>query len=118
VSSEFSSSLCGARPSVFTPLLGAFAKEVVEPPVKQGLFRKGFLNPRLTVLAPSAVPREVNDVGVVGPSSPLSGCIIPSFVEGNGFSQSWNWHVGFDYNGDIVIGEEEDDFWDGLDFGE
>jgi len=44
---------------------------------------------------------------VVGPSSPPSGCI-------NGFSQSQNWPVGFDHNGEIVVWEEEDDYWDGL----
>jgi hypothetical protein len=45
---------------------------------------------------------------VVGPSSPPSGCL-------NGFSQSRNWPVGFDHNGEIVVlEEEEDDYWDGL----
>jgi hypothetical protein len=46
---------------------------------------------------------------MVGPSSPLSGCF-------NGFSQSRNWPIGFDYNGQIVVWEEEDedDYWDGL----
>jgi len=45
---------------------------------------------------------------VVGPSSPLSGCL-------NGFSQSRNWLVGFDHNREIVMWEEEeDDYWDGL----
>jgi hypothetical protein len=35
--------------------------------------------------------------------------------EGNGFSQSQNWPVGFDHNGEIVVWEEEeDDYWDGL----
>jgi hypothetical protein len=62
------------------------------------------------------LPREVKDVGVVQPFSPLSGCISPYSVEGNGFSQSRNWPVGFDHNGETVVWEEEeeDDFWDGL----
>jgi hypothetical protein len=49
-------------------------------------------------------PREVIDVGVVGPSSPLSGCIIPLSVEGDGFSQSRDWPVGFDQNGGLWFG--------------
>jgi hypothetical protein len=59
---------------------------VAKPLVKKGLLRKGFLNPRPTVLVPPALSREVNDVGVVGPPSPSSGCLIPSSVNGNGFS--------------------------------
>jgi hypothetical protein len=85
-----------------------------EPPVKQGLFRKGFLNLPPIVSVPPASPREVNDVVVVGPSSPPKGCIIPPSIEGNGFSQSQNWPVGFDHNKEIVVWEEEDDYWDGL----
>jgi hypothetical protein len=85
--------------------LPAMKKSVM--PVNQGLFRKGFLN-----LPPISVPpvalQEVNNGGVVGPSSPLSGCF-------NGFSQSRYWPVGFDHNGEIVVWEEdEDDYWDGL----
>jgi hypothetical protein len=73
----------------------------------QGLFRKGFLN-----LPPISVPpvalQEVNNGGVVGPSSSSSGCF-------NGVSQSRNWPVGFDHNREIVVWEEdEDDYWDGL----
>jgi len=60
------------------------------------------------------LPWEVKDVGVAGPSSPPSGCIIPRPVEGNGFSQSQNWPVGFDHNVEIVVWEEEDDYWEGL----
>jgi hypothetical protein len=60
------------------------------------------------------LPHEVKGVRVVGPSSPLSGCIISRSVEGNGFSQSRNWPVGFDHNREIVVWEEEDDYWDGL----
>jgi hypothetical protein len=76
-------------------------------PVHQGLFRKGFLNlPPISVL-PMAL-QEVNNGGVVGPSSPSSGCF-------NGVSQSRNWPVGFDHNREIVVWEEdEDDYWDGL----
>jgi len=75
-------------------------------PVHQGLFRKGFLNlPPISVL-PMAL-QEVNNGGVVGPSSPSSGCF-------NGVSQSRNWPVGFDHNWEIVVWEEEDDYWDGL----
>jgi len=62
------------------------AVKVVKPPVKQGILKKGFLNPRPIVSAPSASPPEVFDVRVVGPSSPPSGWIIPFSVEGNGFS--------------------------------
>jgi hypothetical protein len=76
-------------------------------PVNQGLFRKGFLNlPPISV--PTVALQEVNNDGVVGPSSPSSGCL-------NGFSQTRNWPVGFDHNGEIVVWEEdEDDYWDGL----
>jgi hypothetical protein len=96
----------GAEPS---------AEKVAKPPamkksvtsVNQGLFRKGFLNlPPISVL-PVAL-QEVNNGGVVGLSSPSSGCF-------NGFSQSQNWPVGFDHNGEIVVWEkDEDDYWDGL----
>jgi hypothetical protein len=97
------------------------AKKVAEPPakkvaellVKQGLLRKGFLNPRPTVIVTPISPQEVNDVGVVGPSSPPRDCFIPSSVEGNGFSQSRDWPVSFDHNREIVVWEDTD-FWDGL----
>jgi hypothetical protein len=76
--------------------------------VNQGLFRKGFFNLPLIVSVPLASLQEVNNGGVVGISSPSSGCL-------NGFSQSRNWPVGFDHNGEIVVLEEEDDdYWDGL----
>jgi hypothetical protein len=44
---------------------------------------------------------------VAGPSSPVSGCL-------NGFSQSRNWPAGFDHNGEIMLWEEGEDYWDGL----
>jgi hypothetical protein len=72
---------------------------VAAPPVKKfaGSAKKGFLN---------SPPREVKDAGVVGLPSPPSCHIIPSSVEGNGFSQSQNWPVGFDKNGgDCCLGE-------------
>jgi hypothetical protein len=79
-----------------------------ETPVNQGLFRKGFLNLPLIVSVPPVLLQEVNNGGVVGPSSPPSGCL-------NGFSQSRNWLVDFDHNGEIVVWEEEeDDYWNGL----
>jgi hypothetical protein len=77
-------------------------------PVNQCLFRKGFLNLPPIVSVPPASPQEVNNGGVVGPSSPSSGCL-------NGFSQSRNWPIGFNHNGEIVVWEEgEDDYWDSL----
>jgi hypothetical protein len=76
-------------------------------PVHQGLFRKGFLN-LFPISVPPVALQEVNNGGMVGPSSPSSGCF-------NGVSQSRNWPVGFDHNGEIVVWEEdEDDYWDGL----
>lgn len=48
------------------------AKKVAKLLVKQSLLRKGFLNPRPAVLGSPDSPQEVIDVGVVGPSSPLS----------------------------------------------
>jgi hypothetical protein len=66
-------------------------------------YRKGFLNLFPIVLAPPASPRKVNDVAMVGPSSPPKGSIIPPSVEGNGFSQSRNWPVGFDHNREVVV---------------
>jgi len=82
---------------------------VTEPPVKKSagsekksFLRKGFLNP------PS---RVVKDVGVGSLPSPPS---CPQPVEGNGFSPSRNWPVGFDLNGELVAWEKDDDFWEGL----
>jgi hypothetical protein len=92
------------------------AEKAAKPPtmkksetlVNQSLFRKEFLNLLPIVSVPSASPQEVINGGVVGPSSPSSGCL-------NGFSQSQNWPIGFDHNGKIVVWEEEeDDYWDGL----
>jgi hypothetical protein len=51
----------------------------------------------------SPSPQEVKDDGVVGLPSPLSCRIIPSSVEGNGFSQSQEWLVGFDPSGEVVV---------------
>jgi hypothetical protein len=82
---------------------------VTEPPVKKSagsekksFLRKGFLNP---------LPRVVKDVGVESLPS-LPSCPPP--VEGNGFSLSRNWPSGFDLNGEIVVWEKDDDFWEGL----
>jgi hypothetical protein len=55
------------------------AMKKTETPVNQGFFRKGFLNLPLIVLVPPASLQEVNNGGVVGPSSSSSGCL-------NGFS--------------------------------
>jgi hypothetical protein len=65
-----------------------------QPPVKQGLFKKGFFNPRSTASITPISPREVIDVRVVGSSSPSRDCIILSSVEENGFSQSRAWPIG------------------------
>jgi hypothetical protein len=74
--------------------------------VNQGLFKKGFLNlPPISV--PSVALQEVNNSGVIGRYSQSSGCF-------NGFAQSRNWPVGFDHNSEIVVWEEEEDYWDGL----
>lgn len=76
---------------------------VTAPPMaKKSFLRKGFLNPP---------PRVVKDVGVERLPSPPS---CPPPVEGNGFSHSRNWPVGFDLNGEIVVWEKDDDFWEGL----
>jgi hypothetical protein len=72
------------------------AMKKLETPVNQGLFRKGFLNLPPIVSVPPASPQGVNNGGVVGPSSPSSGCL-------NGFSQSRNSSVGFNHNGEIVM---------------
>jgi hypothetical protein len=98
----------GAEPPTEKAAKPPAMKKPVKP-VNQGLFRKGFLN-----LPPISVPpvalQKINNGGVVGPSSPSSGCF-------DGFSQSRNWPVGFDHNGEIVVWEEdEDDYWDGLPF--
>jgi hypothetical protein len=87
-------------------------KKVADSPVKTGILRKGFLNPRPKMPATPASPRKVFDVGMVGPSSPPRGCSISSPVEGNSFSQSRNWPIGFDHNGEIVVWEEDVDLWD------
>jgi len=104
-------------PSFVLSLQLSLLRRKTEPPMKQGLFRKGFLNLPPIVSVPPASPREVNDVAVAGPSSSPKGCIIPPSVEGNGFSQSRNWPVSFDQNGEIVVWDEEDDYWDGLGVG-
>jgi hypothetical protein len=84
------------------------AMKKIETPVNQGLFRKGFLNLPPIVSVPPASLQEVNNGGVVGPSSPPRGSL-------NGFFQSRNWPVGFDHNREIVVWEEKlDDYWDGL----
>jgi hypothetical protein len=80
---------------------------------KKGFLRKGFLNPRPATIAPT-VSHEAKDVGMIGLHSPSRGRIIPSSVEGNGFSQSQDWPVGYDLNGKLVVWEKDDDFWDGL----
>jgi hypothetical protein len=65
--------------------------------VKQGLLKKGFLNPHSTATV-----------------TPKRDRIIPSSVEDNGFSQSCAWPVDFDLNKEIVVWEEDVDYWDGL----
>jgi hypothetical protein len=87
-------------------------KKVADSLVKTGILRKGFLNPRPKMPATPASPRKVFDVGMVGPSSPPRSCSISSPVEGNSFSQSRNWPIGFDHNGEIVVWEEDVDLWD------
>lgn len=65
-------------------------KKVTEPSVKQGL-RRRFLNPRLKVPIIFTLLQKIVEVGIVGPSSPLRGCLSPFspyFAEGNGSSQS------------------------------
>jgi hypothetical protein len=88
-------------------------KKVTEPPVKQGL-RRGFLNPRPKVPVIFTSYQKDVEVGLVGPSSPPRGCLSPFSAEGNEFFQSRNWPVGFDHNGEIVVWEEDEDYWDGL----
>jgi hypothetical protein len=72
-----------------------------EPPVKLGL-KKGFLNHRPKVPISPTLPRKGNVLGMVGSSSPSRGC------------QSRHWPVGFDHNGEGVVWEDVNDFWDGL----
>jgi hypothetical protein len=50
----------------------------------------------------------------IGLSSPPANCIIPSSIEENGFSYSHAWPIGFDHNEEIIVWEEDVDFWDGL----
>jgi len=116
LSDSLEASKLSAEPVLFKDMGGEFhANKKTESPAKKGIFRKGFLNLPPIVSVPPVLPREVKDVGVVRPSSPPSGCISPCSVEGNRFSQSRNWPVGFDHNGEIVVWEEEeDDYWDGL----
>jgi hypothetical protein len=115
LSDSLEASKLSAEPVLFKDTGGEFhAKKKTEIPAKKGLFRKGFLNLPPIVSVLPVLPREVKDVGVVRPSSPPCGCISLCSVEGNGFSQSRNLSVGFDHNGEIVVWEEEDDYWDGL----
>jgi hypothetical protein len=101
-----------------TPICSAKNEVVAVPPVKnsagsakKGFLRNGFLNPCPAAIGPTA-SREANDVGMVWLHSPSRRHIIPSSVEGNGFSQSQEWLVGFDLNGELVVWEKDDDFWD------
>jgi hypothetical protein len=103
-----------------TPICSATREVATVPPVKnsagsakKGFLRKGFLNPRPAAIAPTA-SREAKDVGMLGLQSPPGCRIIPSSIEGNGCSQSQEWPVGFDLNGELDVWEKEDDFWDGL----
>jgi hypothetical protein len=89
---------------------------VAELPVKKGL-RRGFLNPRPMVQVILTSPQKVVEVGMVGPSSAPRGCLSPFspyFAERNRFSQSRNWLVSFDHNGEIVVWDEDEDYWDSL----
>lgn len=79
----------------------------------KGFLRKGFLNPRPAAIAPTA-SHEAKDVGMIGLHSPPGGRIIPSSVEGNGFSQSQDWPIGYDLNGELVVWKKDGDFWDRL----
>jgi len=88
------------------------AEQVAKPPAMKKtetpVNQEGVSQPSPNNFHPPASLQEVNNGGVVGLSSPPSGCL-------NGFSQSRNWPVGFDYNGEIVAWEEEEgDYWDGL----
>jgi hypothetical protein len=103
-----------------TPICYAIKEVAAVPPVKnptgfakKGFLRKGFLNPRPAAITPTA-SREAKDVGMIRLHSPPGCHIIPSSVEGNGFSQSQEWLVRFDLNGELVVWEKDDDFWDGL----
>jgi len=80
---------------------------------KKCFLRKGLLNPHPAAIA-STASHEAKDVGMIGLHSPLGGRIILSSVEGNGFSQSQDWPVGYDLNGELVVWEKDGDFWDGL----
>jgi hypothetical protein len=103
-----------------TPICSAKNEVATVPPVKnptssakKGFLRKGFLKPCPAVIAPTA-SQEAKDVEMIWLHSP-SGCrIIPSSLEDNGFSQSQEWPVGFNLNGELVVWEKGDDFWDGL----
>jgi hypothetical protein len=72
-----------------TPICFAKKEVAAMPPVKNyaGFLQKGFLNPHPAAIAPTA-SREVKDVGMIGLHSPPGCRIIPSSVDGNGFSQS------------------------------
>lgn len=84
------------------------AEKVAKPPtmkktetlMNQGIFRKGFLNLPPIVSVPPTLFQEVNNGGLVGPSSPPSDCL-------NGFSQSRNWPVGFDHNEKLWCGRRK-----------
>jgi len=89
-------------------------KKVAEPPVKEDFLSKGFLNPLPVLPTTSSSPQKVVDGGIVGHSSPPRGCSSSSPIEGKGFSQSRNWPIGFDHNGEIVVWEDDVDFWDVL----
>jgi proteasome lid subunit RPN8/RPN11 len=76
------------------PICFAKKEVVAMPPVKNsvdsaknGFLRKRFLNPHPAAMAPTA-SHKAKDVGMIGLHSPPGGRIIPSSVEGNGFSQS------------------------------
>lgn len=103
-----------------TPVCSKTKEAITAPPMKssagmagnekKGFLWKGFLNTRRAVIAPttplslpielaSSSTQEVKDDGVVWD---------------NGFSQSNKWHVGFDLSREVIVWEQDDEFWDGM----
>jgi len=75
---------------------------------KKGILRKGFINLRPVVLAPStslSLPSEL------APSSTSEDKEV-GVVRDNGISPQWL--VGFNPSGEVMVREQDEEFWDGV----
>jgi hypothetical protein len=75
---------------------------------KKSFLRKGFLNLRLAVLAPST---SLSLPSKLAPSSTSEDKEV-GVVRENGITQSQQWPVGFSPSGEAMVWEQDEEFWD------